>query len=460
MARQTSSLDFTVRRKSAELVAPAIATPHELKQLSGIDNQHSLRHHHPLIQFYRHQPLMAGKDPVEVIKQALAKTLVFYYPLAGRPRESPNGELKVECNGEGVTFIEADADVTLDQFGDNLMPPFPCVDKLLYNVPDSHGATDSPLLLLQVTRLKCGGFIFALSFNHSMCDAFGISQFLNALAEISCGALKPSILPVWCREILCARDPPRITRSHREFQQEIPAIRALLPHDIATKSSSFEVPTAWLWRCRTKSLEWQNPGQEGNAWVCPAAVTTVEKLLGHPLEYALELVKNVKYETNEEYVHSVIDLLATKGGHCYPRLGSFIVSDQTKVGFTNVDFGWGKALYIGVAKCDFGDLLAVSVYVQYTNSKGEQGKVVSICLPQYAMDKFEREFDNRDVFNEVLLAIEESLRNPAKAFPRIASNNDGRCDYLLTDDATLPPLDNKKKVSMESATERSFAQVC
>ncbi|KAL2334531.1 hypothetical protein Fmac_015744 [Flemingia macrophylla] len=442
MARQTSSLDFTVRRKPAELVAPAIATPHELKELSGIDNQHGLRHHFPLIQFYRHQPLMAGKDPVEVIKQALAKTLVFYYPLAGRLRESPNGELKVECNGEGVTFIEADADVTLDQFGDNLMPPFPCFDKLLYNVPDSHGATDSPLLLLQVTRLKCGGFIFALSFNHSMCDAIGISQFLNALAEVACGAVKPSIFPVWCREILCARDPPRVTCNHREFRQEIhehntismfrpcersfffgpkeiASIRALLPHDIATKSSSFEVLTAWLWRCRTKSLEWQNPGQEvsllfavnarfghckfkpplpngfyGNAWVHPAAVTTVEKLLGHPLEYALELVKNVKYETNEEYVHSVIDFRATKRGHYYPGLGYFIVSDHTKVGFTNVDFGWGKALYIGVAKSGFADVHEVSCYVQYTNSKGEQGKVVPICLPQYAMDKFEREFDN------------------------------------------------------------------
>ncbi|KAL2334530.1 hypothetical protein Fmac_015743 [Flemingia macrophylla] len=345
---------------------------------------------------------MAGKDPVEVIKQALAKTLVFYYPSAGRLRESPNSELKVECNGEGVTFIEADADVTLDQFGDNLMPPFPCFDKLLYNV----------------TRLKCGGFIFALSFNHSMCDAIGISQFLNALAEIACGALNPSIFPVWCREILCARDPPRITRNHREFRQEIhehntismfrpcersfffgpkeiASIRALLPHDIATKSSSFEVLTAWLWRCRTKSLEWQNPGQEVSLSFAVPAVTTVEKLLGHPLEYALELVKNVKYETNEEYVHSVTDLLATKGGHCYPRLGTFIVSDHTKVGFTNiVDFGWGKALYIWVAKSGFADLLEVSVYVQYTNSKGEQGKVVPICLPQYAMDKFEREFDN------------------------------------------------------------------
>jgi hypothetical protein len=34
----------------------------------------------------------------------------------------------VECMAEGVVFIEADADITLQQFGDvDLQPPFPCM---------------------------------------------------------------------------------------------------------------------------------------------------------------------------------------------------------------------------------------------------------------------------------------------------------------------------------------------
>ena len=56
----------------------------------------------------------------------------------------------VDCTGEGVLFIEADADVTLKQFGDALQPPFPCWEELLYDVPGSQGVLNTPLLLIQV----------------------------------------------------------------------------------------------------------------------------------------------------------------------------------------------------------------------------------------------------------------------------------------------------------------------
>ena len=151
-----SSLVFKVRRNPPELVAPASPTPHELKMLSEIDDQKGLRYHIPLVQFYRFHPSMAGKDPVQVLKQALAKTLVFYYPLAGRLREGPSGKLMVDCTGEGVMFIEADADVTLEQFGIDLQPPFPCFDELLYSVPGSDGIINCPLVLIQVpSQILC-----------------------------------------------------------------------------------------------------------------------------------------------------------------------------------------------------------------------------------------------------------------------------------------------------------------
>jgi hypothetical protein len=144
------SLLFTVKRHAPEFVKPSKPTPHIIKLLSDVDDQPTLRFQIPVIQFYKYDPNMKGKDPVDVIRKALAKTLVFYYPFAGRLREGPGRKLMVDCNDEGVLFIEADADVRLEQFGDALQPPFPCLNELLFDVPGSSEVLNTPLLLIQV----------------------------------------------------------------------------------------------------------------------------------------------------------------------------------------------------------------------------------------------------------------------------------------------------------------------
>lgn len=145
------SLTFKVQRCKPELVPPASSTPHEVKLLSDIDDQDGLRFNIPFIMMYRHEPSMADKDPVQVIRQALSRTLVYYYPFAGRLKEGPGRKLMVDCTGEGVMFIEANADVSLVEFGETPLPPFPCFEELLYDVPGSEQVLDSPLLLIQVS---------------------------------------------------------------------------------------------------------------------------------------------------------------------------------------------------------------------------------------------------------------------------------------------------------------------
>ncbi|GFP82383.1 benzyl alcohol o-benzoyltransferase [Phtheirospermum japonicum] len=150
MASSTNTLDFKVTRRNPELIPPAKPTPHEFKPLSDIDDQEGLRFQIPVIQFYHKNPSMDGKDPVGVVRAAVAKALVFYYPFAGRLREYATRKLVVECTGEGVLFIEADADVTLRQFEGNLQPPFPCLEELLYDVPGSGEVIGSSLMLIQI----------------------------------------------------------------------------------------------------------------------------------------------------------------------------------------------------------------------------------------------------------------------------------------------------------------------
>ncbi|KAL1346516.1 hypothetical protein HN51_020151 [Arachis hypogaea] len=435
----SESLVFTVRRGKEELVAPAKPTPREVKLLSDIDDQEGLRFQIPVIQFYRSDPSMEGKDPALIIRKAVAEALVFYYPFAGRLREGPARKLMVDCTGEGVLFVEADADVTLAQFGDALQPPFPCWEELLYDVPGSAQVLNTPLILIQVTRLKCGGFIFALRLNHTMSDAAGLVQFMNAVAEIARGAREPSVQPVWRRDLLNARVQPRITCNHREYEQvpdtkgtiiplddmahrsfffgpsEFSAIRRLLPPH-QQRCSDFEILTACLWRWRTIALQPDNEeevriicivnarakfnpplptGYYGNAFAFPVAVTSAGKLRENPLGYAVELVRKAKADVTEEYMHSIADLMVLKGRPHFTVVRSYLVSDVTRAGFGEVDFGWGKAAYGGPAKGGVGAIPGVaSFYIPFTNAKGERGLVIPICLPSEAMDRFVQELES------------------------------------------------------------------
>ncbi|XP_010436740.2 PREDICTED: (Z)-3-hexen-1-ol acetyltransferase-like, partial [Camelina sativa] len=384
--------------------------------------------------FYRPN-LTSNLDPVKVIKKALAEALVYYYPFAGRLRELSNQKLAVECTGEGVLFIEAEADVALTELeeADALLPPFPCIKELLFDVEGSTDVLNTPLLLFQVTRLKCGGFIFAIRFNHTMTDGAGLSLFLKSLCELACGLQEPSVPPVWDRHLLTASaSEARVTNTHLEYEdqvgineegaeeplvsrsfffraEEISAIRRLLPHDL--HNTSFEALSSFLWRCRTIALNPDpntemrlmclinsrskllnpplSPGYYGNAFVFPPAIATARDLMEKPLEFALRLIQKTKTIVTEDYVRSVTALMATRGRPMFVLAGNYIISDLRHFDLGKVEFGpWGKPVYGGNAKAGIAVFPGVSFYVPFENKKGETGTVVAISLPVRAMERF------------------------------------------------------------------------
>ncbi|XP_057533449.1 benzyl alcohol O-benzoyltransferase-like isoform X2 [Amaranthus tricolor] len=435
------SLVFTVTRQAPEYISPAKLTPYEFKELSDIDDQGSLRFHIPIIQIYRNDETsggaLRGQDPAKVLKEAVSKALVFYYPLAGRLREKAGGKLVVECNGEGILFIEAYADVTLHEFGDNLVPPFPCLDELLFDVPGSTELLDTPLMLIQVTKLKCGGFIVGLRYNHTFADAPGLVLLMNAIAELAPGLQSPSTLPVWDRHIFSARTTPQVTYHHHEYDvvsdldgtttiptdepvhksfffgpKEIVALRRFLPAH--QKATTFELLSAFLWRCRTIALRpdaeelvrficlsnfrYRFPhlfpsGYYGNGFGLPVAISTASKLTGNPIEYAVNLVQKAKEAVTPEFVNSLPDFLVLNNRPCFTAQGAFLVSDVTKAGLENVDYGWGLPVYSGPAKAGFGNMMPISFNVAFKNEKGEKGILVLICLPEDAMQIFVKEIN-------------------------------------------------------------------
>jgi hypothetical protein len=143
---------FVAHRGKAELVVPARATAREVRPLSDIDSSPGLRSYMTLIEFFGCRvPGGAPKQLASSLKAALAEALVYYYPVAGRLRELPGRrKLVVDCTAEGAVFVEARADVRLEDLGTPLVPPFPCVNELICDVGDVTTGIGKPLLYLQV----------------------------------------------------------------------------------------------------------------------------------------------------------------------------------------------------------------------------------------------------------------------------------------------------------------------
>ncbi|XP_044318535.1 benzyl alcohol O-benzoyltransferase [Triticum aestivum] len=433
-----STLSLTVLRREPVLVGPASpTTPCEKKRLSDVDNQDELRSHIRGIFFYRGGGLARG-DPGDIIRRALSEALVHYYPLAGRLLEVENRKLAVDCTGEGVTFIEADADVRMaDLEADvpGLMPPFPWIEELCFEVDGSSAVLNCPLVIIQVTRLLCGGFAVWHSFNHTMCDAAGFIQFLNAVAELARvperrrrARSSPTVAPAWSREVLDARSPPTPAFPHSEYDpvpraqtpteddvvrrafvfglSDIAAIKEGLPPHLRDRATSFEVLAAVLWRARTASLRtlWSDEearlvtvvsarrhssalslpaGYYGFACAYVTVVMAASTLLSCSLADVVEQVREAKASVTPEYMRSTADLLVLRGRPPLARANMFLLSDLRHVGFQRVDFGWGEPVYGGPSGVKFG-----SAFVAVKTSDGTDAVAVPVALPTMAMDSY------------------------------------------------------------------------
>ncbi|KAJ4724417.1 Benzyl alcohol O-benzoyltransferase [Melia azedarach] len=414
-----SRLVFSVKRQEPELIIPRRPTPREVKQLSDIADQEGLRSLMSTILFFRNNasPSLKGRDPAKIIRKALSKALVFYYPLAGRLQEGPNRKLMVDCNGEGVLFIEADANFKLEQLGDEIKPPFSYWEEVMY----------------EVTRLTCGGFILALLFNHTMLDGVSFAKFLKTLVEFARGANSPSLMPVWEQNILVARDPPQITCTHHEYiYKKIneskdaqldtkpmqyksfyfgPKETSALWNDVPLhlrNFTTFELLAAYVWRCQTATLKLDPdqvvrfswvvnmrgkhynilpPGYYGVGIACPAACTKVDDLCKSPLGYAVELVKSAKDKMNEDYIKSLADFLVIMGRPMFRIEGNFLISNVSRLGSEEIDFGWGKPVYGGPAYAS----PLTTYFGKFRKKDGEDGILVLMCMPPSPMERFEKE---------------------------------------------------------------------
>ncbi|KAM1219792.1 hypothetical protein ACFX2G_047821 [Malus domestica] len=137
--------------RETTIVKPAEETPKQVLWMSNLDLV-ILSKHTPSVYFYRRSqtgghPISPFFDP-ELLKGALSKALVPFYPLAGRLQQNETGRSEINCNGEGVLFVVAETASVLENFGD--FAPTPEFRKLIPVVDYSAGISTYPLFVVQV----------------------------------------------------------------------------------------------------------------------------------------------------------------------------------------------------------------------------------------------------------------------------------------------------------------------
>ncbi|KAG0527377.1 hypothetical protein BDA96_06G228400 [Sorghum bicolor] len=186
--------------------------------------------------FFYADPGDRNHHPAAVLKVALAKTLVAYYPLAGEVVANAAGEPELLCSSRGVDVAEATADGTALR-DLRLGLPDKSIDPL---VPKKKAGVMS----VQVTKFKCGGAVVGCTFDHRICDAYSFNMFLVAWAAAARGGSAPPA-PSFHRSFLAPREPaPLSTASNLVDRLFVPLSRVPALPDTAAVNRIYRVSAA------------------------------------------------------------------------------------------------------------------------------------------------------------------------------------------------------------------------
>ncbi|KAK1435890.1 hypothetical protein QVD17_01662 [Tagetes erecta] len=419
-------------KQAISLIKPISPTPNHMLYLSNLDDQKFLRFSIKYVHVFK------KCVPINLLKHSLSRLLVHYYPLAGRLKthRDDDDKLQVECNGEGAVFAEASMDMSAQQFLHlSHKPSNTWRRKLLFSV-DAPTFVDTPPLVVQVTKLRCGGMILCTAINHCLCDGIGTSQFLHAWAHLT---VKPTdsvpITPFHSRHMFKRiRSPsshlpllhPAFTKHVRnqtikddfcsldQYLRSQPLVPASLTYTTSNiislksqcvpslKCTTFEVLASHTWRSWAKSLDLEPSlevkllfsmnirnkmvphipkGYYANGFVLACAKTSVNQLVNENLYHVVKLVQEAKSSINDNRVNDILALLEDKNVKT-DLTSSLVISQWSKLGLERLDFGEGTPLHMGPLTSD--------IYCLFLPVVGDPNATrVLVSLPKSVVSKFE-----------------------------------------------------------------------
>eukprot|EP00252_Welwitschia_mirabilis_P014795 TRINITY_DN3278_c0_g1_i2.p1 TRINITY_DN3278_c0_g1~~TRINITY_DN3278_c0_g1_i2.p1 ORF type:complete len:435 (-),score=56.40 TRINITY_DN3278_c0_g1_i2:134-1438(-) len=398
--------------KNSYMVKPAEPTPQRDIWNSNLDLVIP-RIHTASVYFYR----PTGSPDffsMNVLKEALSKVLVTFYPMAGRLSRDSDGRIQINCNSEGVLLVEATTDSEIDDFGD--FAPTMELKQLIPAIQYSEDISSYPLLVLQITFFKCGGAALGVGMQHHVADGYAGLHFINTWSDVARG-LDITLPPFIDRTLLKARDPPTPKFHHIEYQPP-PPLKSTTNGSLANQTtdfsvgifkftkqdmeklkskaqesdtkatySSYELLSGHIWRsvCLARSLDSDQetklyiatdgrnrlrpplpPGYFGNVIFTTTPIAVAGDLMSKPVTYAAGKIHDALARMDDEYLRSALDYLElqpdltalVRGAHTFrcPNIG---ITSWVRLPIHDADFGWGRPIFMGPGGIAFEGLAFV-----------------------------------------------------------------------------------------------------
>ncbi|KAJ8438136.1 hypothetical protein Cgig2_033015 [Carnegiea gigantea] len=364
-----------VKVKQSCIVRPAKETPKGSLWLSGLDIV--------IREPYTHTPSVFIYCPKQdydnpsnffdfsIMKDALSQALVYFYPIAGRLRKNENtGRLEIDCNGEGALFIEAETQLSLDDFGEYFTPNAEFREVVIPPCDYSGG---------------CGGVTIGLAQNHQVGDGSSFIHFLVSWGRLVQG-LDLAVLPhIERSNHLAPRDVSKLntlietatTASAANFtKDQLSALRlkACSGEGANYMLTTYAILAGHVWSCSFKArglsddqdvkvyiptdgrLRFNLPqGYFGNGIFSTACVAKAGYAAWKPLWYAASKIREaVRRMNDEEYLRSAIDYLESEADPTAVVRGAPVsvcpnvsINSWAKLPDYQADFGCGQPMFVG-----------------------------------------------------------------------------------------------------------------
>lgn len=423
-----ADVGFAVKRTSRSLVPPASATPRETLRLSVIDRVAGLRHLVRSLHVFaaggdKKRQQATAATPAKALREALGKALVDYYPFAGRfvvDDAEGGGETRVACTGEGAWFVEANAACSLEEARHLDHPMLIPKEQLLPEPSPDVNPLDMPLMM-QVTEFSCGGFVVGLISVHTIADGLGAGQFINAVAAYARGATSATPKPVWARDVIpdppkMPAPPPRLDLLDLRYftadlsPDHIGKVKARYLESTGQRCSAFDVCVARTWQARVRALRLPDPaapvhvcffantrhllpaaataGFYGNCFYTVKATRASGEVAAADVVDVVRAIRDAKARLGADFARWAAGGFDRDPYELTFTYDSLFVSDWTRLGFLEADYGWGTPTH--VLPFSYHPFMAVAVIGAPPKPK-PGARIMTMCVQEQHLPEFQEQ---------------------------------------------------------------------